>query len=250
MNNHLLGSFDERLTIAIIGSSGALGGAFLRYFERSPKCSKIYAYRRSVPRDQDHSDKVFLSTIDILDESSILKAVEDITDPLDLVIVTTGILHDGDGLRPEKSIKDFQSDHFASIFAINVTGPAMVAKHFLPRMARNRKNVFAVLSARVGSISDNRLGGWYAYRASKAALNMIVKNLAIETGRKNKSSIIAALHPGTVDSHLSMPFQSGVPEGKLFTAEYSAEQLLNVIDQLTPEDSGHLFAWDGEKLPF
>ncbi|ELT96291.1 hypothetical protein CAPTEDRAFT_131426 [Capitella teleta] len=188
--------------------------------------------------------------IDLLDEQSITDAAERITEPLDLVIITTGILHMGEGLMPEKSIKDFHPDHFARIFAINTTGPAMIAKYFLPKMAKNRKNVFAVLSARVGSISDNRLGGWYAYRASKAALNMIVKNLAIETARKNKSSVVVALHPGTVESTLSEPFQAGVPDGKLFTPEYSAVQLVNVIDQLKQEDSGNLFAWDGEKLTF
>ncbi len=244
-----LGSFDQGLNVAIIGASGAIGKAMVHLLEQIPAVSRIYAFsRRDAVFDAVH--KVDVQHMDLLDENSIARGAGQITEPLDLVIITTGILHEGEGLKPEKSIKDFEPDHFSRVFAINTTGPAMVAKHFLPKMARNRKNVFSVLSARVGSISDNRLGGWYAYRASKAALNMIVKNLAIETGRKNKSSIIAALHPGTVDSHLSMPFQSGVPEGKLFTAEYSAEQLLNVIDQLTPGDSGHLFAWDGEKLPF
>ncbi|KEI72328.1 C-factor [Endozoicomonas elysicola] len=236
------------MNVAVIGASGAIGKAMVHLLEQIPAVSRIYAFSRS-DAAFDAVHKVDVQYMDLLDENSIASGAALTTEPLDLVIITTGILHEGEGLKPEKSIKDFEADHFSRVFAINTTGPAMVAKHFLPKMARNRKNVFAVLSARVGSISDNRLGGWYAYRASKAALNMIVKNLAIETGRKNKSSIIAALHPGTVDSHLSMPFQSGVPEGKLFTAEYSAEQLLNVIDQLTPGDSGHLFAWDGEKLP-
>lgn len=244
-----LGSFDEGLNVAVIGASGAIGKAMVHLLAQIPAVSRIYAFSRSdVAFHTVH--KIDVQYMDLLDENSIAKGAEQVVEPLDLVIITTGILHEGEGLKPEKSIKDFEPDHFSRVFAINTTGPAMVAKHFLPKMARNRKNVFAVMSARVGSISDNRVGGWYAYRASKAALNMIVKNLAIETGRKNKSSIIAALHPGTVDSHLSMPFQSGVPEGKLFTADYSAEQLLNVIDQLAPEDSGHLFAWDGEKLPF
>ena len=126
----------------------------------------------------------------------------------------------------------------------------MVARYFLPKMARNRKNVFAVLTGRVGSIEDNQMGGWYAYRASKAAMNMIVRNLAIETSRRNKSAVVVALHPGTVASHLSEPFQAGVPEGQLFTPGYAAEHLLAVIDRLTPQDSGYLFAWDGEKIPF
>ncbi|WP_257282745.1 SDR family NAD(P)-dependent oxidoreductase [Endozoicomonas sp. SESOKO1] len=244
-----LDSFDEGLNVAVIGASGAIGKAMVQWLEQVPTVNRIYALSRSEP-DVDRMNKTDFHYMDLLDENSIAAGAEQITEPLDLVLITTGILHEGEGLKPEKCIKDFQPEHFARIFAINTTGPAMVAKYFLPRMARNRKNMFAVLSGRVGSISDNQLGGWYAYRASKAALNMIIKNLAIEIARKNKSSIIVGLHPGTVDSHLSMPFQSGVPEGKLFTADYAAEQLLNVMDQLTPQDSGHMFAWDGEKLPF
>ncbi|WP_422465627.1 MULTISPECIES: SDR family NAD(P)-dependent oxidoreductase [unclassified Endozoicomonas] len=244
-----LDSFAEGLHVAVIGASGAIGKAMVHWLEQVPTVTRIYAFSRSEPEFGQVNKTVF-HPMDLLDENSIAKGADQISEPLDLVLVTTGILHEGEGLKPEKSIKDFQPDHFARIFAVNTTGPAMVAKYFLPKLARNRKNVFAVLSGRVGSISDNQLGGWYAYRASKAALNMIIKSLAIEIARKNKASIIAALHPGTVDSHLSMPFQSGVPEGKLFSADYSAERLLHVIDQLTPGDSGHMFAWDGEKLPF
>ncbi|WP_257265309.1 SDR family NAD(P)-dependent oxidoreductase [Endozoicomonas sp. ONNA2] len=244
-----LGSFDEGLHVAVIGASGAIGKGMVHWLEQVPTVNRIYAFSRREP-DFDRVNKTVLHYLDLLDENSIANSAKHISEPLDLVIITTGILHEGEELKPEKSIRDFQPDHFAKIFAVNTTGPAMVAKYFLPKMARNRKNVFAVLSGRVGSISDNQLGGWYAYRASKAALNMIIKSLAIEIARKNKASIIAALHPGTVDSHLSMPFQSGVPEGQLFSADYSAERLLNVIDQLTPGDSGHMFAWDGERLPF
>jgi len=123
----------------------------------------------------------------------------------------------------------------------------MTAKYFVPLLRRDEKAVFAALSARVGSISDNRLGGWYAYRASKAALNMVLKTLAIEIGRRFKNQIIVGLHPGTVDTDLSKPFQGNVPEGKLFTAEFSAEKLLDVVDGLSAEDSGNLFDWAGFK---
>ncbi|USE34239.1 SDR family NAD(P)-dependent oxidoreductase [Endozoicomonas sp. SCSIO W0465] len=244
-----LDSFDEGLNVAVIGASGAIGKAMIHLLDQVAKVNRIYAFSRSGVA-LDPANKTDFQYMDLLDESSIANGAEQIADPLDLVIITTGILHEGESLKPEKCIKDFQPDHFARIFAINTTGPAMVAKYFLPKVARNRKNVFAVLSGRVGSISDNQLGGWYAYRASKAALNMIIKTLAIEIARKNKSSIIVGLHPGTVDSRLSMPFQSGVPEGKLFSADFAAEQLLKVIDQLSPGDSGHMVAWDGERLPF
>ncbi len=246
--DNFLDSYGTDLTVAVIGASGAIGGAMVKYLESSARVKRIYALSR---RGQQYgSSKIIALPIDLLNESSIAAAAQQVSEPLHLILVTTGVLHQGESLRPEKCIKDFQADHFAQIFAINTTGPALVARYFLPKLIKQQKSLFAVLSARVGSISDNLMGGWYAYRASKAALNMIVKNLSIEIGRKNKSAVIVALHPGTVDSHLSMPFQSGVPEGKLFSPDFAAERLLNVTNQLTPKDSGHLIAWDGESLPF
>ena len=135
-------------------------------------------------------------------------------------------------------------------FAVNVFGPVLVAKHFIPCLTRDRKSVLAALSARVGSISDNRLGGWYSYRAGKAALNQMLKTLSIEIGRRFKNQIILGLHPGTVDTGLSKPFQSNVPDGKLFTPEYSAKALLKVINTAEASDSGNLLAWDGETILF
>ncbi|MFN7324316.1 MAG: SDR family NAD(P)-dependent oxidoreductase, partial [Sphingomonadales bacterium] len=122
--------------------------------------------------------------------------------------------------------------------------------HFLPLLPRDRRAIFTALSARVSSISDNRLGGWHAYRASKAALNMIVRNLAIELTRSHKEAIVATLHPGTVDTGLSQPFQRNVAPGKLFTPAFSVDKLLGVLDRLTPADSGNLFAWDGQKIEY
>jgi len=134
-------------------------------------------------------------------------------------------------------------------YRINAIGPALVAKHFLPLLTRERKAMFAALSARVGSIEDNQLGGWHAYRASKAALNMLLKTLSIELARQNPTAICVGLHPGTVDTRLSEPFQRGVPEGKLFSPQKSARHLLNVFDTLSPEQSGQIFAWDGQRIP-
>jgi NAD(P)-dependent dehydrogenase (short-subunit alcohol dehydrogenase family) len=138
----------------------------------------------------------------------------------------------------------------AELFAINAIGPALIAKHALPLLRKPGRSVFAALSARVGSIGDNRLGGWHSYRASKAALNMLVRNFALELTRRNPEAIAVTLHPGTVDTGLSEPFQRGVMAGKLFTPDFAAEQLLSVIEALTSTGSGKLYAWDGSEIPF
>jgi NAD(P)-dependent dehydrogenase (short-subunit alcohol dehydrogenase family) len=130
-------------------------------------------------------------------------------------------------------------------FAVNAIGPALVAKHTLPLIPREDRAIFAALSARVGSISDNRLGGWYGYRASKAALNQLIRTLSIELARKRKQAICVGLHPGTVDSELSRPFQGAVADGQLSPSDLAAWRLMSVIDQLKPGDSGRLIAWDG-----
>ena len=163
------------------------------------------------------------------------------------MIVATGILYDNN-IMPEKSLRDLSTEKFMHLFEVNTILPALIAKHFLPKLNRQTRSVFTALSARVGSISDNRLGGWYAYRASKSGLNMIIKNAAIEIGRQNKKAIIVGLHPGTVDSNLSKPFQSNVPDGKLFTSDYSVKMLLGVLDHLTPKSSGKCFSWDGKEV--
>ena len=164
-----------------------------------------------------------------------------------LVFVATGVLHNGE--EPERSFKAMTAEHLLRDYRVNAVGPALVAKHFVPMMPRDRRAVFAALSARVGSIGDNRLGGWHSYRASKAALNMILTNVAIELGRSHPLALVAGLHPGTVDTGLSQPFQRGVKPEKLFTPTYSAEQLLTVLEALTPSDSGGVFAWDGARIP-
>ena len=136
------------------------------------------------------------------------------------------------------------------VFLINTFGPAMVAKYFFPYLTKRDRAIFAVISAKIGSIEDNYLGGWYSYRASKAALNMIVKNLSIESSYKRPKTICVALHPGTVDTNLSKPYQTAVKEKKLFTTKQSAQYLIDVLNKLTAEDSGKLFSWDGSTIPF
>ena len=232
--------------IAIIGDTGAIGSAIIK------RCQVLFpeAYICGFSSQNSRALSIEHFQIDYADEKSIEQAVQKAAQDkkFDLVFVATGILHDEDGLAPEKSLRDLSFDKFEKIFAANTIFPALAAKHFIPHLNKDGRSVFAALSARVGSISDNYLGGWYAYRASKAALNMIIRNAAIEVGRRHKEAIIVGLHPGTVDSDLSKPFQSNVKEGKLFSPDYSAEQLLSVIDNLKAKDSGKCFAWDGHEI--
>ena len=186
--------------------------------------------------------------IDITDEDSIWEAVSFIDGELDIVLIATGLLHGDDGLMPEKSLRDVSLERFEEVFRVNTIGPALAMKHFALLLPKDRRAVMAAISARVGSIGDNRLGGWYAYRASKAALNMVIKNAAIEIGRRYKQAVIIGLHPGTVETELSAPFRGNVSGDKLFTAEFAAEKLVGVMGDVSPSDSGKVFAWDGAEI--
>lgn len=185
--------------------------------------------------------------IDLLDEASIEAAATACGPDLRLVIDATGFLHDAD-FQPEKSLRQIDPAHLARSFAINATGPALLMKHFLPLLSRTERAVFATLSARVGSIADNRLGGWYAYRASKAALNQLVRTAAIELARTRPKAICVALHPGTVDTGLSGPFAKTGLETQSPTQ--SAARLIAVIDALSPDQTGLLFDHMGKPIPF
>ncbi len=235
------------LNVAVIGAGGGIGAALVDELAKRDGVAAVHALSRS---PEEHADpKVRTGRIDVTDESSVIEAAEAIDQPLDLVIVAVGILHAGD-LQPERRIKEIDADNMHAVFAVNTVGPAIVAKHFLPKLPKAGPSVFAAISARVGSITDNRLGGWTSYRASKAALNMVLRTFAIEHARSRRESTIAALHPGTVDTQLSEPFSKRVPEGKLFEPAQSANYLLDVIDGLGPEDSGGFFAWDGSRIDY
>jgi NAD(P)-dependent dehydrogenase (short-subunit alcohol dehydrogenase family) len=231
----VLPRFPDNFRALIFGARGGIGAAFAAAL--APRCDVTALSRADV---------------DICDEAALAAWAEKIrqTGPLHLVINATGLLHDGAAnLQPEKALKQITADTMARVLAVNTIGPALIAKYFLPHMVRAEKAVMAHLSARVGSISDNRMGGWTSYRAAKAAQNMVVKNAAIETARRDKQKIIIGLHPGTVDTHLSAPFQGNVAADKLFSPAQSAAHLLQVIDGLTAEDSGKVFAWDGQEVP-
>jgi NAD(P)-dependent dehydrogenase (short-subunit alcohol dehydrogenase family) len=246
----------RRLSIAIVGASGGIGQAFVSEFVASDLVDKLYCISRSqqpIFLNQSTYTNIVQLSADLVDESSIQQAAAKIADenqPLDLILVATGFLHNQSGLKPEKSLNQLNVENFIESMRVNALGPALVAKYFIPLLNKEETTFFGALSARVGSISDNGLGGWHSYRASKAALNMLIKNIAIEYRRKLPKAIIAGLHPGTVDTSLSQPFQKNVPENKLFTPEYSAKQLLSVINRLSIDDSGNCFAWDGKQILF
>lgn len=190
--------------------------------------------------------------MDVTLETSIENAIGEVgkkTDKLHLVIYCVGILHDRD-LQPEKSLKQISSDQLLNYFQINSIGAILIAKHILPLLRHSEKSIFAAISAKVGSIEDNFLGGWYGYRASKAALNMLIKTTSIEYSRRTPKTIVVALHPGTTDTKLSKPFQKNVPPGKLFSAEKTVNQLVQIINNLQIRDSGKFFSWDGTTLPW
>lgn len=237
------------MKVGIIGASGTIGKAFVDYFLKDDEIDEIYCFSRSII-DREN-DKIKHSFIDIEDEESIKNAANIIPEDifLDILIIATGILHT-ENISPEKSLKDLASEKFAKLFAVNTIGPALIAKYFIPKMTNKSRSIFAALSARVGSISDNQLGGWYAYRCSKAALNMLIKNISIETARKNPYLITVGLHPGTVEGNLSTPFSAGIRKDKIFTPDYSARKMIDVLDNLTPKDSGKLLAWDGQEIGF
>ena len=233
----------------IVGGSGGTGAAFVERLKADPTVSRVTVWQRRVGRiGSEGGEKVRIASVDLLDEMRIAAAALNLGE-VDLVIVATGLLHDeATGIRPEKTWRTIDLAAMRRSFEINAIGPALIAKHVLPLLPRDRRAVFAVLSARVGSISDNRLGGWYSYRASKAALNQIIRCLAIELAHNRPQAICVGLHPGTVDTALSKPFQGNVAHTRLFTADQSAAYLLNVIAALTPAQSGHLFDWAGQEI--
>lgn len=240
--------------IAIIGASGAIGQACIDHLATAG--AKLILFSRQNLQLADHVKPAVIKQhlLDLNDEQTLAAAAEHLKTypPLTGILVTTGLLHGnnyGNNLQPEKSIRQLTAENFLQVLATNTVGPALVARHFLPYLARDQRVWFAALSARVGSISDNRLGGWYAYRAAKAALNMVIKNLSIELARRHKSAVVVGLHPGTVDSNLSKPFQSGVTPEKLFSPSYSAHCLLSVLANLTPADTGLCFDWAGKEIP-
>lgn len=248
MSNALdLSHYGNALNVVIVGASGAIGTALAKQLLAHDNVSSLLALSRS--GTDFESAKATNMCIDFKDEETIKLAAEtaQANGNVHLIIVTTGVLH-AEGLEPEKALRDLSLENFQKSYLPNLFGPALIAKHFLPLIPKDTPSLFTALSARVASISDNKIGGWYAYRSAKTALNMVIKNASIEVGRRFKHSCIIGLHPGTVDTPLSKPFQSMVKHD-IFTPDQSADYLLNVIATRRAEDTGKVFAWDGEEIP-
>jgi NAD(P)-dependent dehydrogenase (short-subunit alcohol dehydrogenase family) len=231
-----MNSLPDGFRALVVGSSGAIGSALVRALRADPRCAQVHAlHRGSMP------------ALELTDEASVAAAAAHVAEggPLHLVLCATGALH-VDGRAPEKRLAELDPTAMAQAFAINTVGPAMVIKHFCPLLARRERSLLGVLSARVGSIGDNRLGGWYSYRASKAALNMVLRTAAIEVARQRPLAVLAALHPGTVVSALSTPIIGGAEAS---SPDQAASRLLAVLDALPAEGaSGGFHAWDGQTI--
>ncbi|MEM6856367.1 MAG: SDR family NAD(P)-dependent oxidoreductase [Pseudomonadota bacterium] len=242
--NHV-GKFPRRA--AVFGSTGGIGRALCETLAAGG-CETVYAGSRGGKEPAGAAITPF--AFDLEDEASIAAAADLMRGaPPEWVIVASGVLTLADGTGPERTFKRLSGEAMAKVLALNTIGPALVAKHILPLMPRSEPFVFAALSARVGSISDNGLGGWHSYRASKAALNMMLKNFALEMARTHKQGVVVGLHPGTVDSDLSKPFQKGLPNGQLTEPADAATNLLSVLSQLGSEQSGRVFDFAGIEVP-
>ncbi|MEM9540073.1 MAG: SDR family NAD(P)-dependent oxidoreductase [Cyanobacteria bacterium P01_E01_bin.42] len=248
----------DRLNIAIAGASRGIGLGFVTQLLQYPRIGKIYGmYRdRETASElfslQEQCDRLTCLPMDITDERQIIATVEEIgkeCDRLHWVINCVGLLHEGE-LQPEKGLRQLNAENLSRYFQVNSIGAVLLAKHVLPLLRHGDRSLLATISAKIGSIGDNRLGGWYGYRASKAALNMLMKTAAIEYARKSPKTVIIMLHPGTTDTRLSRPFQRNVPPEKLFSIERTVTQLLAVIDKIESDDSGKFFSWDGSLLPW
>jgi NAD(P)-dependent dehydrogenase (short-subunit alcohol dehydrogenase family) len=232
----------------VFGASGGIGAALVQLLADDAQCTQVFAGARVSPASA--SVKITPFAFDLLDESTIRDAATLVTQsgPPDLVIVATGLLHDG-ALQPEKTLRALNAKNLLRSYQINTVGPALIAKHMVFRLPRDRRAIFAALTARVGSITDNRKGGWHSYRASKAALNQLIRTASIELALKHPQALCVGLHPGTVNTRMSTPFQAAVPAAQLFSAAQSAAHLLRVLDGLAPAQSGRVFAWDGQEVP-
>jgi NAD(P)-dependent dehydrogenase (short-subunit alcohol dehydrogenase family) len=243
----------------ILGATQGIGLGFVQRLLQQSNISKVFATYRTLEAAGEllalqmaNPDRLICLTLDITEESQIVDLVQTIqtqTKQLHWVINCIGVLHE-DMLQPEKSLSQINPEKLLRYFQVNSIGAVLLAKHLVPLLRHGDRSIFATISAKVGSIGDNQLGGWYGYRASKAALNMFMRTTAIEYGRKSPNTIIALLHPGTTDTRLSQPFQRNVPPEKLFSIERTVAQLWAVLDRLEPASSGQFFSWNGEILPW
>jgi NAD(P)-dependent dehydrogenase (short-subunit alcohol dehydrogenase family) len=239
---------DAPISAVILGSSGGLGRAFVQALLASSDTQTVMAISRTEQEWED--SRVVGVPMDIEEEASIERAAKLCAPlgPFNLLINAIGLLHGPDGARPEKGLRDLSAARLAKLMAVNAIGPALVLKHFSALMDRDKPSFMASLSARVGSISDNRLGGWYGYRAAKAALNQFVRTSAVELAVKRPKLTCVALHPGTVRTSMSQPFLATYSANEIFAPDFAATSLLDVLADLTPAKTGRVFDWAGQEI--
>ena len=244
--------FTSPIDAVVIGGNGGVGREFVRQLQDSNRVHSIVATHRKPISESFHHPKVTWAQVDVREETTIealAKHLKDTGLKPNLVINCIGVLHTSD-FGPEKTWRHLNAQTMHDVFAINAFAVGLLGKHLIPLIPRKDRSIFASISARVGSIADNRLGGWYSYRASKTAHNMFVKTLSIEAWRKHPELAIVSLHPGTVDTTLSEPFTARYDPSKLFTSTRAVNELSSVISNLTSKDTGGFFAWDGQSIPF
>lgn len=230
----------------VVGGSGGIGAAFVKYLNEHTDYDVITTFNRHAP--EQSLSNVSYQQLDITNEIAIENFCKSLDD-VGLFINAAGFLHT-DEFSPEKSTRQVNKDYFMASMMVNALPTLLFAKFLAAKLRHKQPAVFATVSARVGSIEENYLGGWYSYRASKAALNQVLKTLSIEWRRNLPNVCVAALHPGTTDTALSQPFQKNVPEGQLFSAEQSVSYMMDVISKLKPELSGKFWSFDGTELPW
>ncbi|MBB3141189.1 SDR family NAD(P)-dependent oxidoreductase [Halomonas organivorans] len=246
----MLAQLPNDFNALVTGASGGIGSALVDALLASSRLGRLYAVSRHEVRRDDSRLSAF--PLDLTKPEGLEALGHALPDrPLHLVINTLGLLHDeASGIFPEKKLGDLDGDAMARLFHVNATTPALLLQTLEPVLKGHHPVLIGSLSARVGSIGDNRLGGWYAYRASKAAHNMLMKTAAVELRRLNPHAVVICLHPGTTDTALSAPFQTRVPEGKLFSPAFVAERLLSVLGERRPEDSGGFLDWNDATIPW
>jgi NAD(P)-dependent dehydrogenase (short-subunit alcohol dehydrogenase family) len=245
--------------ILITGATGGIGSALVRHVLAQEPTATVWAVSRRQDAMQQLTDslgeeasRVRPLVLNILQESDLQKMAETIhaeAGRLDMAIHTVGALS-GPQLKAEKSLRDISLETLVESFSINTVSFLLLAKHAHRLFRHDKPSVLAAISAKVGSIADNQLGGWYSYRASKAALNMAVRNAALEYQRTGCKTTVLALHPGTTETTLSKPFIAGYPKDKLATADVTAARLLKIVSEATPQQSGLFLDWDGTPLPW
>lgn len=256
---NLIADFDHPAEVLVTGASSGIGLALTRALLERDAVAQVTAVSRGASHSealcalQDrHPNRLQPFPANLCSEADRERLAQHLAQNgrrLQLVINAAGLLH-AEGIEPEKALSQLRQDALERSFAINAFAPILLLQALLPQIPKEAPAVLASVSARVGSIGDNRLGGWYSYRAAKAAQNQLLRTLAVELRRSHRKATVLALHPGTVDTPLSKPFQARVPEEKLFSPERAARQLLEVIAKVTPERSGSFLAYDGSEIPW